>query len=206
LAFQSAAPRPKRARRLPLGGVSRIPFSPTPSGASRELSALPREVQPYPRVVRLGPLEWIGVPLLALLPVLALLGVLGPSNAEQAVAVPASDLLVELSYPSRLRHKGDGEMRVLVHNTGSAPRRGLLLGLDQNYLERFGRVQSLPPSQSMVSGALRIALPPLAGGESASVRLMLEAGDWGRLPGWIELGDERGTALTRMEFRTLVLP
>lgn len=171
-----------------------------------DISVVPRPKEPYPRVVRLGPLEWIGIPLLALLPVLALLGVLGPSTAQLSAAVPEANLQVELSYPSRLRHKADGEMWVLVRNTGGSDQRGLTLGLDQTYLERFGRVQALPAAQSLSDSALRIALPALAAGQSARVRLMLEGDDRGRLPGWIELGNEGGTALARLDFHTLVLP
>lgn len=171
-----------------------------------DISVVPRPHEPYPRVLRLGALEWIGIPLLALLPVLALLGVLGPSNAQLSAPVAAANLQLELSYPARLRHKADGEMWVLVRNTGATEHRGLTLGLDQAYLDHFGRVQSLPGAQSLSDSALRIPLPALAAGESARVRLMLEADDWGQLPGWVELGSEGGAALARLDFHTLVLP
>jgi hypothetical protein len=177
-----------------------------PTEAPLDISLVPRAEHPYPRQVRLGAIEWIGIPLLALLPVLGLVGALGPSNASLAVSVPTAQLRIELSHPARLRHKGDGEMRVLVRNTGSSEQRGLSIGLDQHYLEGFGRVQALPPLQSLGGEALRIELPGLPAGESASVRLMLEAGDWGRHPGWIELANERGTTLARLDFQTLVLP
>lgn len=178
----------------------------SPADTPPDISLVPQPGRPYPRVVRLGALEWIGIPLLALLPALALLGALGPAHTEVEETVPAANLRLELRHPARLRHKSDGALRVRVHNSGPTERRGLTIGLDQHYLDHFGRVLALPPPQSLSGEALRIPLPPLAAGESASVRLVLEANDWGRRTGWIELGDERGQALARLEFQTLVLP
>src|SRR5690606_27563148 len=100
-----------------------------------DLSLVPHPQRPYPRVLRLGALEWIGIPLLGLLPLLALFGALGPTNARLAMPVAEAGLRVDISYPQRLRHKADGEIRVAVHNTGSAERRGLTLSLDQHYLQ-----------------------------------------------------------------------
>ena len=61
----------------------------------------------YQRVVRLGWLEWIGIPALALLPLLALAGWLGPASQRLEATVPhgAGALKLEVSYPSRTRHK-----------------------------------------------------------------------------------------------------
>ena len=161
---------------------------------------------PYPREVRLGALEWIGIPLLALLPLLALVGALGPSSDRLALPVPEAGLRLELSYPTRLRHKGDGEMQLLVHNTGPTAQDGLTLNLDQRYLQAFGRVQPLPAPQQLSATALRIALPALPAGDSARVRLMFEADRWGRQPGWLALDRADGTTLARLDFHTLVLP
>lgn len=174
---------------MPAVGVNKAPTNP-----------------PYPREVRLGALEWIGIPLLALLPLLALTGALGPSSARLATPLPEAGLRLDLTYPTRLRLKADGEMQLLVHNTGSTTQAGLTLSLDQRYLQAFGRVQSLPAPQQLSATALRIALPALPAGESALVRLMFEADSWGRQPGWLALDKEDGTSLARLDFHTLVLP
>jgi hypothetical protein len=166
---------------------------------------LPRPPSSYARVVRLGALEWVGIPLLALLPVLSLASLLGPSEGHLDGEAPGA-LAVNLTHPSRLRHQGTGELVVAVTNTGNQPTQDLVVALDEAYLSRFQRAEATPAPSAIVDGRVRVSLPPLAPGERASVRVHLEADDWGLLPGWVELGGAGQAAPTRLAFSTLVLP
>lgn len=165
-------------------------------------------VRAYRRVVRLGRLEWIGVTALAVLPLLALGGWLGPARARLEASVPngAGALAVEVSYPSLTRHKAESELAIRVTNTGPDEARDLAVGIEEAYLVHFSRSDALPAPDAVAAGRVRVPLPPLRAGDSASVRVRLEARDWGRLPGWIELGPREQPALTRQHFSTLVLP
>lgn len=165
-------------------------------------------VRTYRRVVRLGGLEWIGVSALAVLPLLALGGWLGPAGARLEASVPngAGALAVEVLYPSLTRHKAGSELAIQVTNAGPGDARELAIGIEEAYLARFSRADSQPAPDAVAAGRVRVPLPPLRAGESASVRIRLEADDWGRLPGWIELGPRERPALTRQHFSTLVLP
>ncbi len=167
--------------------------------------ALPRPSPAYRRVVRIGPLEGIGIPALALLPLLSLLNALGPTDAR-LYAVAEGTLSVDLIHPSRLRHHGTGELVIAVTNGGTQAARDLVVALDETYLARFARTDTTPAPAAIASGRVRVPLPPLAPGERASVRVRLEADDWGRLPGWVELRGPDRPALARLAFSTLVLP
>lgn len=167
--------------------------------------ALPRPSPAYRRVVRLGPLEGIGVAALALLPLLSMLSALGPAHARLATEAPGA-LTVDLTHPSRLRHQGTGELVIAVTNGGTQAARDLVVALDESYLARFARSDATPAPAAIASGRVRVPLPPLAPGERASVRVRLEAKDWGRLAGWIELTASDRPALARLAFSTLVLP
>lgn len=172
---------------------------------SKSPPPLPRPPPSYARVVRLGPLEWIGIPLLALLPLLSLANLLGPSEDRLAAEAPGA-LSMKLTHPSRLRHQGTGELVVAVTNTGTQAAQDLVVALDEAYLARFQRAEATPAPSAIASGRVRVPLPPLAPGEGASVRVHLEADDWGRLPGWVELSGAGQAAPTRLAFSTLVLP
>ena len=171
----------------------------------KSLPPLPRPPPSYARVVRLGALEWVGIPLLALLPLLSLANLLGPSEDHLAAETPGA-LAVNLTHPSRLRHQGTGELVVAVTNTGTQAAQDLVVSLDEAYLSRFLGAETTPAPSAIVAGRVRVPLPPLAPGERASVRVRLEADDWGRLPGWVELGGAGQAAPTRLAFTTLVLP
>lgn len=166
---------------------------------------LPPHPPRYRREVRLGALEWIGIPALALLPVLALSGALGPSSARMVVQAPDA-LWMDVSHPSRLRHLGTGELVVSVTNTGAKGTQALAIGFDEDYLAHFSSIEALPAPEAFRSGRAWVSLPTLAPGERTSVRVRLEPNDWGQLPGWVELGRPGQRALARLDFSTLVLP
>ncbi len=165
----------------------------------------PPQPPTYRRVVRLGALEWVGIPLLAVLPLLSLTGLLGPSQGRLSVEAPGP-LTLELTHPSRLRHKGGGALEIVVINTGTQPAQALSVALDAAYLSRFSRAEATPAAEDIAEGRVRVPLPPLEPGARTNVHLRLEAKDWGRLPGWVELGTAQRPALARLDFSTLVLP
>ena len=162
----------------------------------------------YQRVVRLGWLEWTGIPALALLPLLALAGWLGPASQRLEATVPhgAGALKLEVSYPSRTRHKAGSELAIQVTNSGPDEARDLAIGIEDAYLAHFSRADALPTADAVAAGRVRVPLPRLRAGDSTAVRVRLEADGWGSLPGWIELGPRERPALTRQHFSTLVLP
>ncbi len=169
------------------------------------LPSEPPEPPPYRRRTRLGAMEYLGIPVLALLPLLSLSQALGPSEARQD-ARALGPLSMTLTHPARLRQKGSGLLEVVVSNTGSLPARELSIALDAAYLSHFSRVDSTPAAVSIGSGRWQVPLPPMGPGESQALRVQLEADDWGRLPGGVELVAPGQAVLARLDFSTLVLP
>lgn len=166
---------------------------------------LPPRPPDYRRKVSLGALEWIGIPALALLPVLALSGALGPAHARRVVQAPDA-LRLDVSHPARLRHLGNGHLVVTVTNTASEGAQALTLAFDEAYLARFSTVDSVPAPDAITSGRAWVSLPALAPGERASVHLRLAPHDWGLLKGWVELARPGQPTLARLDFSTVVLP
>lgn len=176
---------------------TRPPRSPEPAGPPV-----------FRRAVRLGRLEAIGIPVLALLPVLALFGQLGPSTALVTATSENGTSRVELSveHPWVVRHRGQTELVVDVRNAGTQALEGLRIGIDEAYLGRFAQVEMLPPAQSDASGHVEVAMPPLSAGERATVRVQLEAGNWGEFGGSVRVADAERIALVSLDMSTRVLP
>ncbi|MDR7152244.1 hypothetical protein J2W49_004220 [Hydrogenophaga palleronii] len=162
----------------------------------------------FRRAVRVGWLEAIGVPVLALLPVLALFDQLGPSTARATATSETGPGRVELSveHPRTVRHRGQTELVVGVHNAGTQVLEGLRIGIDETYLGRFARVDMLPSAQSDASGHVEVALPPLRAGERTTVRMRLEAGSWGGFGGTVQVADAERIVLVGLDISTWVLP
>ncbi|MBL0944055.1 MAG: hypothetical protein IBJ04_07000 [Hydrogenophaga sp.] len=174
---------------------------------------LPAPPPGFVRRVRLGRLEAIGLPVLALLPCLALSGLLGPtdiSRSAQLALIPGT-VALRVQHPSRLRHRGSGSLLIEVVNTGDQPLPALSLGISEGYLDRFSRADLLPATAAdSRSGRLAVGLPALRAGERTRLHIRLEADGWGRHRGWVDLtSDGRpggGPGLVRLDFDTVVLP
>lgn len=162
----------------------------------------------FRRAVRLGWLEAIGVPVLALLPALALFDQLGPSTASATVTAEAGSRRVELSveHPRVVRHRGQTTLVVGVGNAGLQALEGLRIGIDDTYLGRFSKVEMLQAAHSDATGLVEVEVPPLGAGERTTVRVRLEAGDWGRFGGSVRVADAEGVALVGLSMSTRVLP
>jgi len=180
-----------------------------PSASPRPPTEHPPPPPRFQRRLSLGAGEAIGMPLLALLPALALAGLLGPADEQRSMPLTLGNarLLVRVRLPARLRDQGSGSIRIEVANTGTQALPELGLGIDERYLAAFSRadIQPAVAAQSR-SGGLRWALPALQAGEHTQVQIRLDADAWGRQPGWIALTGPGDALLARLDFTTFVLP
>lgn len=162
-----------------------------------------------PRRVRLGPVEAFGLPMLILLPALALAGLLGPTDTQRSATamLGPAQLVLRVRHPSRLRCLRGGALQIEVANTGTQALPALAMDIDEQYLGGFSRADVQPAliAESR-SGRLRLTLPALQPGEHTRVQVRLDAEAWGRIGGWVGLAAPGGAALARIDFSTLVLP
>jgi hypothetical protein len=140
-----------------------------------DLSEPPR-LPDLPRRVRLYPGQWVGIPLLMLLPVLAVFGVFGETRGS---ADATGDVIrVEVDYPRRLRAGKWSEVQVRIRNVSGAVLNDVAVTFDASYLDHFSRLTFTPPPTLPHA----VELSELHPGATATVRLEFE-GDrpwWGR--------------------------
>jgi hypothetical protein len=140
-----------------------------------DLSEPPR-LPDLPRRVRLYPGQWIGIPLLMLLPALAVFGVFGESRGS-ADATGAM-LRLEVDYPTRLRAGKWSEVQVRIRNVSGTVLDDVAVTFDTEYLDHFSRLTFTPP----LTRPHAVELSDLHPGGTSVVRLEFE-GDrpwWGR--------------------------
>jgi hypothetical protein len=129
----------------------------------------PQEAPELPRRVHLYGAQWIGLPLLFILPVLALLGVFGEAREEVRAAAGGLELTVD--HPSRLRAGQPTELTVRLRNLADRRLDSVSVRWDTAYLHRFARLDLLPGQEGDPPGT--VALEP---GAEWTVRLELEGG------------------------------
>jgi hypothetical protein len=158
----------------------------------------PPEAPELPRQIHLYRSQWLGLPVLFVLPVLALLGVFGEVRDEARVTSGGIELAID--YPTRLRSGQRSGVTVRVRNAAAETLDSVSLRWDTAYLHNFAGLELLPGRDGEPSEAVT-----LAAGEEWLVRLELEGGAL-----WNHSGSVaalvRGSQAASVRIRTFVFP
>ncbi len=151
------------------------------------------------RRLRLHPWQWIGVPVLILIPVLALLGVFG--DTWETAIVRTADVAVEVQYPERNRYRMSTPLWIDVRNVTAGTMDTVTLAIDTTYLSRFAMVAAIPAFEYPYV----IRITDLAPGEARRVHVELQGEQYGRHSGelWVTSG---GADTARIQLETFVFP
>ena len=158
----------------------------------------PPEAPAIEHRLRFHPWQWIGIPILFLIPILAAVGLFG--TAYTSVSPQTADVSVQLSHPTRQRYKMLGSMDFDVTNRSGSPLARVEISVDTAYLARFSTVMSVPP----FSEPYLIELIDLGPGETRRATIEIQAEDYGRHRGEVRIGTPGDTA--RVDVSTFVFP
>src|SRR3979411_3096398 len=92
-------------------------------------------------------LSWrqrIGIPIMVAIPILALFGVFGESQARARATTASLDMMV--SYPSRFAYRPVTSLHVTVRNLTSSVADPVKVAFDASYISRFSGVRFDPAS------------------------------------------------------------
>ena len=124
--------------------------------------------------------QWIGLAVLAVLPVLAGAGVLGESFRTQRLTAGAIDVAV--TYSSRLRYWQVNQIEVQVRNTSATALDTVRVSLDSAFALRFANVVSQPGFDSPFEVAVDI--PPR---QARVILIEIRADRYGRHSGLLTI-------------------
>ncbi len=151
-------------------------------------------------------LQKLGVPLLVLVPLLALFGLFGESVAT---ATESGDTFaVEISYPSRYRYGMHGALAVRVENRTDQAVPTATVSFDRDYLSQFANVSFTPEPDGATAAATYVELDDLQPGEVRVVSVELEADRYWRHEGTVavSVGGVDDPPDVAVELSTLVYP
>jgi hypothetical protein len=116
----------------------------------------------------------LGLPLIAAVPLLAMLGVFGERATTTVVRSAAVDVAV--TFPARFRYRQVQALRVSVRNTSARPFDTVFVSFDTAYIARFSSVRFDPA----VTSAFVVPMSHLAAGASGLVSVELWGEQYGR--------------------------
>jgi hypothetical protein len=163
------------------------------------MNTFPPQPPDTPRRLRLHLLQWIGVPIIIVLPVLALLGVFG--REESLVRASSGDLMLEVHYNSRLRYKQSNPLLVTVTNVSARPLDNITVGCDSAYFSMYDNLKFIPEARNPYI----IPVGTLASGEQFRIRIDGQPEGKGHSTGYITVYTNNGVA-TSVALETFVFP
>jgi hypothetical protein len=131
--------------------------------------------------------QMIGLPLLALLPILALFGVFDGST--EFASATAGALRTSVEYPSKIKYKDYNQLRIKVTNSGQQTLDTVSVSIDTTYLSRFLNV-SITPNPA---DAYKIELIDVVAGEKREVIVEYEGKDYGQQSGDVTISSKADT-------------
>jgi len=146
-----------------------------------------------------GRVEYIGFPLLLVLPVMALFGVFG-ERLERAT-VRSAEIELRVQWPTRTRHEQIHDIEVVVRNVSARVIDTLTVGLDSAYLSGFSAVSVTPGA----AHAWEVELVGMHPGEARRVVVSIDARRHGRHTGPVT-ATAGGTDTARTVIDTFIFP
>lgn len=142
------------------------------------------------RRVRIPAVQWVGVPLILLLPLLAVLGVFG---TRRTVVRARGAVEVRVAYPTGARYDFLTGMAVTVRNRSPLRLDTVRVAFDRAYITAFSQVSFIPA----VDQAFVTSLTDVAPGESRLITVEM----WGD-----RAGPHAGTVVAAAGRDTVVAP
>ena len=118
-------------------------------GNDRPQNTLQRQPAPPPhpaRRIALTRKQWLGLPLIILVPVLTLFGVFGEHRRE--IQLRSRTLSAIVRYPDRFRYRQLQRLDIALRNTSARTIDTLRVSLDTSYISRFSSVRIVPSPRS----------------------------------------------------------
>jgi hypothetical protein len=135
----------------------------TPSAPSRGNDRPQRAGQRQPpepphsaRRIALTRKQWLGLPLIMLVPILTLFGVFGEHHSE--IQLRTRSISAFVRYPDRFRYRQIQRLDIALRNTSTRTIDTLRVSFDTAYISRFSSVRIVPsPSSAFVVDLLGVA-------------------------------------------------
>lgn len=136
------------------------------------------------RAFKPDPSQLVGVGALAVLVLLAALGVFGSQRGQ--VATRDGPLAIEIRHPTRLRYKMIDVIDVAITNTGASDLEAVTIRFDRGLLDAFSGLRFTPAVTTVSGDVYEVELSRVAAGATRTVTVEVQAEAYWRHAGFVE--------------------
>lgn len=163
----------------------------------------PPQPPPFQRKLQIAPLQMVVIPLLLLIPLLALFGLFGENHAS--AQGNNQELNVRVDYVSRYRYKMINTMMVEVTNQSGQSPITITVAFDRSYIDGFSEVTFTPSTETITAEAYEVELTEVAAGETRVVEVEMRGEHYWTHKGLVSASGADGEPV-EIAVRTTVLP
>ena len=145
----------------------------------------PPRAPDIPRQWKFYSYQYIAIPLLMLVPLLALFGVLGETSTT--VEVANESLVLRVHYPDRAHYEAYNHIEVTVRNESAGALSGVVVEFDRGLLTHFSQLSVNPSLTEITESAYRVELDGIEAGGERVVTLDYQPDLNGAHDSWVRL-------------------
>lgn len=168
----------------------------TAHDATQEELFKPPDIKPHLRMWRY---QWIGIPLILIIPILAMLGVFGIEIEKLNISTSGVETSIE--YPAKMRYGQEEFIRMEFKNVSGETIQDLAVSFDQDYIRKFDGIDFNPQLETNYIVKTGV-IPP---GETGTVNVKLKAGEYGSHSGEIKISSQNKEIISE-ELSTFIFP
>lgn len=163
---------------------------------------IPEELQiaDQPRRFRLYPFQWVGIPLIMLVPLIAIFGLFGETFTE--VRTSGADLDLRVAYADRYRYKQINTFEIHVTNRTGSGLDTVLVRVDRAFVRRFSTIVTIPTPTIPFEFELTNVRP----GEERLVWMEMQGEQYGRHEGSVTAVVAGDTDSVQVQLATTIYP
>jgi hypothetical protein len=163
----------------------------------------PPDAPEIKRRLMFHPLQLIGMPLVILIPVLALLGFFGETQQNRQISSPDFGLYVE--YYDRTRYQSEAMVRAAVRNLTDEPIPAVTVAFDRDYIDSFSEVTMMPDVRQITERDYEVELTNLLPGQTYWITLDMKGEKYGQHQGSVTVEAE-GLESVEVNLSTFIFP
>lgn len=163
----------------------------------------PPSAPDIPRQWKFYNYQYIAIPLLLLIPLLALLGVLGETSTT--VEVEEAGIMLRVHYPDRAHYEAYNHIKVIVRNQSGSDLSGVVVEFDRDLFEKFSQLNVNPALSEITETSFRVELDAIEAGGERAVTLDYQPDMNGEHDGWVRLTAD-GIAPVQADLSMFVFP
>lgn len=146
---------------------------------------MPPQAPDIPRYWKLYSHQYVGIPLLLLIPILALLGFLGETSTT--VEAAADGIVLRVLYPDRAHYEAYNHITVTARNGSDSDMSGVMVEFDRALLDHFSQLSASPSFTEITEAAYRVELGDIEAGAERVVVLDYQPDTNGIHESWVRL-------------------